>query len=170
MLFYKEGKLLNFTQGKEFEMNISEERLQEIENLVNGILTKNNLIPRFDLTQFLIQCGYQLVQQELDDDTTGMLFIDDNNFIPGTCSHKLIVINSNLQKEENFMQRRRYIAAHEFAHELLHKKENTQYAHRDYSKKETIEEQEADYFARCLLMPKNYIEEILSLKIFKEAP
>lgn len=151
-------------------MSITKERAQEIETLVDNILTQNELSPRFDLTHFLFQKGFQIVQQELDDDTTGMLFVDDNNFIPGTQSNKLIVINSKLKQKDDFIQRRRYISAHEFAHEQLHKKEKVQYAHRDYSKKETQEEMEADYFARCLLMPRKFIESLFSLEQFKQLP
>ena len=151
-------------------MSITKERAQEIETLVDNILTQNELSPRFDLTHFLFQKGFQIVQQELDDDTTGMLFVDDNNFIPGTQSNKLIVINSKLKQKDDFIQRRRYISAHEFAHEQLHKKEQVQYAHRDYSKKETQEEMEADYFARCLLMPRKFIESLFSLEQFKQLP
>lgn len=141
----------------------------EIEALVNEMIQKNNIeTPGFDLIKFLNQEGFQVVLQDMDDgDTTGLLLIDDINCIPNTDTHKLIAINSKLQSQPEFFKRRRYIAAHEFAHSQLHKKDLTQYAHRDYSKKDALEEKEADFFARCLLMPKSLMNQFLNLSFMK---
>lgn len=164
--------IVYFLDNKE-EMGVPEiNRRTEIETLVNEIILKNDIeTPGFDLIKFLNQEGFQVVLQDMnDEDTTGLLFIDDINYIPNADTHKLIAINSKLQSQPDFFKRRRYIAAHEFAHSQLHKKDLTQYAHRDYSQKDALEEKEADFFARCLLMPKNLINQILELSFMKNLP
>lgn len=127
-----------------------------IENKVNDIITEYGIgVPLFDLTKFLIEKeGFQICQQSMDDDTTGILFINDENFVQNTNSHKLILVNGNLMVHNDFKQRRRFIIAHEYGHYILHKNDSIQYAHRDTCKRESAQEQEADYFARCLLMPE----------------
>ena len=50
---------------------------------------------------------------------------------------------------------KRFIIAHELAHYFLHYTPNTEiFMRRDDIKGKTDEEQDADYFAACLLMPK----------------
>lgn len=145
----------------------SQKRRQEIEKIVDKITCSDNLfIPGFDLTKFLTEkYGFVIGVQPLDKNTTGILIVDDDNYILNTQSHKLISVNTNLGASDEYIYnlKKRFIIAHEFAHYMLHKKDNTQFAHRDSDKKENLEEKEADYFARCLLMPRKLIEDALNV-------
>lgn len=148
----------------------SETRKKEISQIVDGLLTKNPdlCFPGFDIVKFLKEKeDFSVASNSLQGDTTGMLFVDDENYVPDTSTHKLIVINSSLQEQPNFVQRRRFIIAHEYAHYILHKNRSVQYAHRDTSKREAPEEKEADFFARCLLMPEKMIKPFLEFDPIK---
>ncbi len=145
----------------------SVERRKEIETIVNTIVQDNEINHSlFDITQFLKQqYKFEIGVQKLDNNTTGMLLVDDDEYVPNTNSNRLIVVNRDLHVDDEniYKLKKRFIIAHEFAHFILHKNEHTQFAHRDSDKKETKEEKEADYFARCLLMPETLVSNVLSL-------
>lgn len=147
-------------------------RRQEIENVVNDIIVQNNLgAPGFDLTKFLTkQCDFKIGAQDLDKNTTGILLVDDDEYIPDTETHRLISVNRDLGVDDEYIYnlKKRFIVAHEYAHFVLHKNEHTQFAHRDTDKKNTPEEREADYFARCLLMPRKLVSDVLEVDGIKE--
>lgn len=150
----------------------SEERRREIEDIVSSIILNHTElnVPAFDIIKYLKEKeGFAIASKPMIDDTTGMLFVNDEEFVDDTDTHKLIVINSLLKEQGNFIQRRRFIIAHEFGHYVLHKKDAIQYAHRDTSNKDALEEKEADYFARCLLMPKDIIDVLLEIKFIKDS-
>ena len=148
------------------------ERRQEIEKIVDEIIVKNSLaVPGFDLTRFLTkEYDFKIGAQALDENTTGILLVDDDRYIPDTDTHRLISVNRDLGVEDEYVYnlKRRFIVAHEFAHFILHKNEHTQFAHRDTDKKDTPEEREADYFARCLLMPRKLLCDVLDVDGIKE--
>lgn len=147
-------------------------RKDEIEKRVNEIIDRNNLnVPGFDLAKFLTEVeGFQIGSLPMSDNTTGMLFMNDNRFVLETNSHRLIIVNDNLPFNENRSKRHRFIVAHEYAHSQLHKSpDHSTYAHRDADKLNTPQELEADYFARCLLMPKNLVKSFLDLDFLKDA-
>ena len=156
-------------RGVSFMPNIA--KRDEIENKVNDIMsTYNTGEAGFDITKFLTKTeNFQIGLQFMDDDTTGILLVDDNNCIPNTNTHRLIMINEALKGQDDFLRRKRFIIAHEYAHFILHKKDEVQFAHRDTSKKDTTKEKEADYFARCLLMPKELVEQFMKLDMFIDA-
>lgn len=147
-------------------------RKQEIEKIVdNIILSENLLVPGFDLTKFLTEkYGFIIGVQPLDKNTTGVLLVDDNDYILNTQAHRLISVNMNLGVSDEYVYnlKKRFIIAHEFAHYILHKQNAVQFAHRDTDKKETSDEKEADYFARCLLMPKKLVESVLRVEGIQE--
>lgn len=147
-------------------------RRQEIEHIVNTLIEENNLgVPSFDLTKFLItKYSFRVGAQDFDTNTTGILLIDDDNYIPGTDTHRLISVNRDLGVNDEYVYylKKRFIVAHEFAHFILHKNEYVQFAHRDIDKKDSPEEREADYFARCLLMPQKLISNVLDVEGIKE--
>ena len=150
----------------------TEERRNEITSIVEDIIKNSQELcfPAFDIVKFLKEReNFVIASQLMTDDTTGMLFVDDENFVSNTNSNKLILINSVLQDQKVFIQRRRFIIAHEYGHYILHKKSTKQYAHRDTHSKDDTIEREADYFARCLLMPKEAVDILLKLPIFKNA-
>lgn len=143
---------------------LSEDRKREIQNMAEDILDQYKLLPGFDLAQFLTrQEHFVLGLKEMERDTTGVLLINQEEFIRGTNTHKLILINQNLQEQPNFQQRSRFIAAHEYGHSKLHANGKPYYPHRDTSNVNAPLEQEAEYFARCLLMPEKSIRELTEL-------
>ena len=141
------------------------ERREQIEKVASEIIAKNGLQkPGFNLIGFLTkQEGFRVGMQELDDDTTGLLLVNEYEPITDTGSHRLIVINSGLESDPEYLQKRRFITAHEYGHYVLHKKSEEIYAHRDTTKRDSPLEKEADYFARCLLMPKELVQEVFNL-------
>lgn len=96
--------------------------------------------------------------------------VNNDDVIPNTDAHRLISVNRDLGVDDEYIYnlKKRFIIAHEFAHFMLHKNEHTQFAHRDTDKKNSPEEREADYFARCLLMPRELVSKILSVDNIKE--
>lgn len=148
----------------------SQERRNEIENIVIKLLEKEPELnkPAFDIVSYLINNEkFAIASSPMNDGTTGMLFVDDNNKIKGTNVNRLILINSLLKNETDFVQRRRFIIAHEYGHFLLHKNAETQFAHRDTKEKDSLIEREADFFARCLLMPKATLLNVLNIELVK---
>lgn len=140
---------------------LEETRMQEIEAKANSIISSHGLaFPGFDLAQFLTNTeGFVLGEQPMNDDTTGLILVNDAEFVGGTTSHRLISTNTNLRSSEHFIQRRRFIVAHEYGHLILHKASDERlFAHRDSGERDTPKELEADYFARCLLMPRSLVQ------------
>lgn len=141
---------------------ISKKRKKQIEDIANQKLMENGINPRFDLIKFLIEKeGFKIVLKDMNQDTTGLVRISpqkntDNEKIP-----KLIAANTKLLNQPNFPQRLRFIVAHEYGHSLIHCNGERLFAHRSSSKKWTRDEKEADYFARCLLMPREEMEKML---------
>ena len=142
------------------KMELDTKRKQEIEEIASRKLKEFDLnTAGFDLIRFLQEKeNFKIAWDNMEDDTTGFVIVNDEQDIPGTNSRKIIAINSNLLHEQFFIQRRRFIVAHEYEHTQLNKKEKKLYAHRDISKKDTCEEKEADFFASCFLMPKDLIK------------
>lgn len=148
----------------------SRERINQIEQIVNELLEKETELnkPAFDIVSYLTnKQKFAIASRPMNDGTTGMLFVDDNEKIEGTNVNRLILINSLLKEEPNFIQRRRFIIAHEYGHFILHKSDTKQYAHRDTNEKDTLIEKEADLFARCLLMPRNIMLQVLGFEFVK---
>lgn len=146
------------------------DRKKEIAAIAEKILKAwDCFFPKFDLIQLLQEKeGFNIVCQNMQDNTTGFILINDNEYIPETNTHKLIAINDKFKKDFNFLQRRRFIVAHEFGHALLHKNDDTLYAHRDAEHRKDMFEQEADYFAMCLLMPEELVRTILGNNFAKD--
>lgn len=139
---------------------LSNERKTEIENIASNIRKEYNLLTvDFDLIEFLNTIfSFEIQNRMIEDDTTGLLLVDDNNLIPESTSNRVIVINQKLINDDEFMQKRRFICAHELGHFILHKKDQSVFAKRETKIKKSLIEQEAEYFAYCLLMPRKAIE------------
>lgn len=141
------------------------ERKREIEKEVTEIINKYSLNrPGFDLTSFLRQKEqFEIGLQDIaDDDTTGLLLVNERDTVANTHTHRLIIINSRLEFQPDYLQRRRFIIAHEYGHFKMHMNGEEIYAHRDYSTRKAPKEREADFFARCLLMPRELVNSALS--------
>lgn len=147
------------------------ERKKEIEGIVSEIIRKNELNrPGFDLIGFLTKHeNFKVAMQKLEKGTTGLLLVNEQEWISNAETHRLIVINNRLDEEPDFYKRRRFITAHEYAHFILHNNGAPIFAHRDDSERESPMEKEADYFARCLLMPRQLIEQVFDLWGMKTA-
>lgn len=74
----------------------------------------------------------------------------------GVMTDKVIGVNSDRD-----LQKKRFIIAHEIGHYELHcdKDDGVLYARREDRKGKDAEENDADYFAACLLMPRKYFKE-----------
>ena len=139
-------------------MELTKERMNEIEKIVSEI-TRNidfTNTSAVDITPIVEDAGFQVVPMKMDIDTTGSLYVDDNNKKNG----KIICVNTqftlNGYEEDVILKKSRFVTAHEYGHYLLHKKAGVPlYAHRDTGHKTDNSEQEADYFARSVLMPIN---------------
>lgn len=142
---------------------ISKKRRQEIEELANLKLQENNIFePNFDLIKHLTEKeDFKIILENMESDTNGLVFINPKDDSEKRKISKLIAVNSKLQSQPNFAQRLRFIVAHEYGHSLLHYNGKTLFAHRSTSKKWRRNEREADYFAKCLLMPQAQIKQIL---------
>lgn len=72
-------------------------------------------------------------------------------FVPGDKKDMLIVVNNYRTTEE-----KRFIVAHELAHYMLHYEDSTageSIMYREHIKGKNDRENDADYFAACILMP-----------------
>ena len=149
---------------------LTDNRMQEIQAIANRILQRNNLRPGFDLAKFLTEHEkFAIGLQRMDPDTTGMLLINPEHTIANTGSNRVILVNESLKTDVDFNYKRRFIVAHEYGHAVLHASGKELYAHRDTSAlNDEVDnhwlEQEAEYFARCLLIPADNVIELLSIK------
>lgn len=143
---------------------LAEPRQGEIENLVDSLIQKHGLeTPGFDLVKFLTAHeAFRVGEQIMEDNTTGVLLVNKNAKIAEFDANQLIMTNANLRYSPDYKERRRFIVAHEYAHYCLHMEGGSIFAHRDYKHKDDAQEEEADFFARCLLMPRKSVEAVLS--------
>lgn len=166
----KEDKKRMMNNNANSIYRLCDEEKRKIDDIISRLKETYPIAKRndLDLISFLRDYyGFQIVEANLPDDTTGYIMVDDSNYLDfkNFITHKIIVTNSNLIKYKNYIQKRRFIIAHEFAHYLLHKKESqVQFAKRDTEHFNTKEEQEAEYFARSFLMPKEDVINVLSGK------
>lgn len=97
--------------------------------------------------------GFKVGNAVMEDDDDGFIIINDGtDDILGIKTNKLIGVNSARPLEW-----KRFIIAHEIAHYVLHYpevKDKRLYAHRDHAKGKNEDENDADFFAACLLMPR----------------
>lgn len=143
---------------------LSDERKNQIKAIAEEIIAKNQLVPGFDLAKFLTDHeGFAIGLQKMVADTTGVLMINLGTPIGNTGSDKLIIINEALRAEKDFKLRRRFITAHEYGHAKLHANGERLFAHRDTSDLDAPREQEAEYFARCFLMPEDRVRDLVAI-------
>lgn len=110
-----------------------------------------------DIVSIARKKGFSVQRLNMGDNTTGMMLCDDNFFIAGTTTQRLIVVKKGLTEEQS-----RFIVAHELGHFAFKPTEKHRISHREYSSLRTNkEEQKADYFASALLMPKDQIIELI---------
>lgn len=134
---------------------MTDDRKREIEKQAEAIIKLYDLEKDvfIDISSILKKDGFQIKRQKMPISTSGCLIVDGNE--------KVIVVNTVFpavkDEEDVAFKKSRFIAAHEYGHYKLHcGKDETSYFHHDSDKREEEPEQEADYFARCILMPKKY--------------
>ncbi len=157
--------------------DITLNRKNEIEEIVTKILLDYDFSkePSVDIVTIVRKDGFLVQKADIPMDVTGYLAVNDNEPVDEMGQYnRLIVVNTKFKNPDNeesvVLKKSRFIAAHEYGHFILHKKEQKLYAHRDDDKRENPEELEADYFARSILMPmerfkkcNKVIDEILSI-------
>lgn len=97
--------------------------------------------------------GFIVGNAELCDDEDGFIIVDESkDNILGQPTNKLIGVRA-----DQSIEWKRFVIAHEIGHYILHydrDSDNGMYAHRDHKKGKDSTENEADFFAANLLMPK----------------
>ncbi|MBR2949949.1 MAG: ImmA/IrrE family metallo-endopeptidase [Lachnospiraceae bacterium] len=118
-----------------------------------------------DIIQIAKNMGFAIGNAILDDDDDGFIIVKEGEKeILGIKTDKLIGVNS-----ARTLEWKRFIIAHEIAHYRLHYSSNQykgMYAHRDHKKGKNDIENDADYFAANLLMPREKFSE--KFKEFKK--
>lgn len=124
-----------------------------IEKQVSVLLEKFNYHPEkddyLDIVAFVRSLGFVVGNASLAEDEDGFLAMRPENDV------NIIGVNESLSLEW-----KRFIIAHEFAHSVLHYEGQPVYLHRDHKKGRNSAENDADYFAAALLMPKDSFKRI----------
>lgn len=127
----------------------------QIEKIANEILSKtklNNSAP-LDIMSLAKQLDFVVGNAKLSDNDDGFILVDRNKrSVLGQDSNKVIGVKACLSVEW-----KRFTIAHELGHYFLHFPDNEYglLAHREHRKGKGKEENEADYFAACLLLPRD---------------
>lgn len=136
-------------------MEIGKTRLKEIEIKASEVLDRidTDLTEPIDVIQIANELGFVVGNAELGSDMDGFIIIDEGkDDILGIKTDKLIGVRAS-----QTLEWKRFVIAHEIGHYILHynrEADNGMYAHRDHMKGKNETENEADYFAANLLMPK----------------
>lgn len=133
-------------------------RRRKIEALVEQLLSAHNIknapVP---VSQIARARGARIFYQSLDDDVSGFLYRDGENTVIGVNTHHAPV-------------RQNFTTAHELGHLLLHDQEQL-HVDRQFrvrlrnevsSQGVDDDEREANLFAACLLMPKQFLDKDLA--------
>lgn len=106
-----------------------------------------------DVIDIAKKLGFIVGNAGLEDDVDGFIIVEKGKKeILGQKTDRIIGVNAT--KELNW---KRFIIAHEIGHYKLHYDEkinNGIYAHREHKKGKSEQENEADFFAACILMPR----------------
>lgn len=128
----------------------------QIETQVTALLKEYGYVFDKDdyvnIVDFVQHLGFIVGNAQLDDNEDGFLAIQVSSMAKNgndTSNDKIIGVNS-----VRSLDWKRFIIAHEFAHFVLHYKSGEIYLRRENKKGKDDEENDADYFAAALLMPK----------------
>lgn len=122
----------------------------EIEKIVEDFIIKHNIDTSepVDIVKLARNLDFMVASFELPETEDGFVLIDKKtDKLFGLNTNKIIGVNENRTYEE-----KRFIVAHELGHYILHNKGELIFAHRENVKGKNIEENDADYFAACILM------------------
>ncbi len=126
------------------------QKKHEIEMRVKEFIAENKIDTSkpVDIVALVRNLGFAVASLDLPETEDGFVIIDeeDDNLF-GLESDKVIGVNDS----RDFVDQR-FIVAHELGHFLLHSKNEPLFAHRENIKGKNQEENDADYFAACILM------------------
>ena len=123
---------------------------QQVTTLLNqyGYSMENDTY--VDVVDFTKKLGFIVGTVDLGDSEDGFIIIQPSKTSNISSRHdRIIGVNSKLSLEA-----KRFVIAHEFAHSVLHYKPGGVYLHRENIKGKNADENDADYFAAALLMPR----------------
>lgn len=144
-----------------------EQKAMETLNLVQ----LNEDTEAIDVIDIAKKLGFIVGNAGLEDDVDGFIIVEKGKKkILGQKTDRIIGVNAT--KELNW---KRFIIAHEIGHFKLHYNENKNngiYAHREHKKGKSEQENEADFFAACILMPREQFvkkaNELIEKRLTKE--
>lgn len=128
---------------------LNKEEMEKIEKQTSALLKQNgydaSIDPYVDIMSVVQSLGFDVGNANLKEDNDGFLIIQQDK----SMDSKIIGVNSTRSLEW-----KRFIIAHEFAHSILHYTDGKTYLHRENKKGKNKQENEADYFAAAILMPR----------------
>lgn len=131
---------------------------EQVQQLLDDWCYNEDVDNYVDIIKFAESQGFIVGTVELPDSEDGFLLIDPKgsaitkSSLGASGKRKVIGVN-----RERPLDYKRFIIAHEFAHSVLHWDESKQkniYLHRENRKGKNEQENDADFFAACLLMPQ----------------
>ena len=140
---------------------VEKERIQEqVQGLLNEWHYNDEKDTYVDIIKFAQAQGFIVGTADLPDSEDGFLLIDPKgDTLPhavsaSAASSKRKIIGVN---RERSLEWKRFVIAHELAHSFIHwnpEMEKGIYLHRENRKGKDEQENDADFFAACLLMPR----------------
>ncbi len=130
------------------------------EEFVCGMFTDSGYV---DVIQIAQAHGFVVGNAQFENGDDGFIAVDESReSIQDFGTNKLIAVNANRD-----LAAKRFIIAHEIGHYALHYDANVKqlFVARENKKNKVSEEQDVDFFAACLLMPKKEFKE--KVKEFK---
>lgn len=133
---------------------VNDMKKSEIEKLVSGLLKQYGYNEKeddyLDIVTFTRSLGFNVGNAKLDANEDGFIMIRPSSAErEDDLGDKVIAVN-----RDRTFDWKRFIIAHEFAHSVLHYKVGDLYLHRENKKGKNETENDADYFAAALLMPR----------------
>ena len=126
---------------------------QELDERASAVIKEHGIDPSegYDIVSLAKSMGFFIATASLDDGEDGFIMVnDDGEEIFGTNSNKVIVVEKSLDQHL-----KRFVIAHELGHYEINGRNKPIFAHRKKRNETRAEnEQEVDYFAASLLMPK----------------
>ena len=135
---------------------------QIIAKKAEELLTKfgydNNADTYIDISKLAISVGFRVGESK-------QLHFKEDGFISVSKDKKKLLIGVN---NDRTIEEKRFIVAHELAHYYLHYIDSNledAVMHREHIKGKNGDENDADYFAACILMPeKSFVNQYKKLK------
>lgn len=113
-------------------------------------------VPIIDIARKL---GFVVRNMKLEDEYDGVLAMDPKaETVLDLKTNKFIGVNSNRSNEF-----KRFIVAHELGHYVLDDSGTRKFAHRVKAHGKPEQEQDVDYFAACVLMPRPLVNSLFIL-------